>query len=96
MEFTLGQVVTSVKGEYLGELEGGKQKKDTRMKIFAEEKKAGYGSKIATFGIEYNYNQKNKNLFIVLNKIRGKSTYSPVYKTDCKTVTNGRYVFTDI
>ena len=64
--------------------------------MFVEEKKADYGSKIATFGVEYNYRKNNKNLFVVLNKVRGKGKYQPVYKTDCKTETGGRYVFTDI
>jgi len=66
------------------------------VKVFAEEKKANYGSKLATFGVEYNFNQKNKILFVVVNKIRGKGKYSPVFKTECKTVTGGRYVFNDI
>ena len=66
------------------------------MKVFAEEKKANYGSKIATFGVEYNFNQKNKILFVVVNKKRGKNNFSPVYKTDCMTAKGGRYTFTDI
>jgi len=56
MEFTLGQIVTSVSGEYIGELEGNKPKRDTRLKVMVEEKKANYGHKIASFGIEYNFN----------------------------------------
>jgi len=64
--------VTTVSGEYEGKLDGNKPKADTRIKVFAEEKKAGYGSKIATFGVEYNYNEKNKILFIVVSKLKGR------------------------
>lgn len=61
-----------------------------------EEKKANYGSKIATFGIEYNFIQKNKTLFIVVNKLKGKAKYSPIFRTDNKTAERGKYVFSDI
>lgn len=53
MEFTLGQIVTTATGEYFASLEGKKVKKDTKIKITAEEKKADYGAKLATFGVEY-------------------------------------------
>lgn len=97
MEFTLGQIVTSVTGEYEGKLKGDKPKPDTRIKIYAEEKKDGYGSNLAIFGIEYNYIEKNNTLFIVVNKIkaRGKK-YQPIFKTECKKSTGGKYTFQGI
>lgn len=97
MNFTLGQVVTSVTGEFEGTLDGDKPKADTRIKIFAEEKKPDYGSKIASFNVEYNYSDKNQILFIVVNKMkaRGKK-YQPVFKTECKRASSGVYMFPDI
>lgn len=84
MDFTLGQIITSVTGEYEGKLEGEKPKADTRIKIYAEEKKNDYGSKLATFGIEYSYTEKNKMLFMVINKIKGRGKkVQPIFKTEC-------------
>jgi hypothetical protein len=40
MKFTLGQIVADVSGEYIGVLLGLKVKKDTRIKVVAEEKQA--------------------------------------------------------
>lgn len=73
--------MTSVNGEYVAKLEGRKPKAETRIKITSDEKKPNYGAKIAKFGIEYYYS-KTTNLFMVINKIRGKGKYQPVFKTE--------------
>jgi len=68
-------------------------KKDTRIKITAEEKKADYGSKLATFGIEYHHTNRGLTLFVVVDKIKNNGKTQPVFKTDCKRCTNGKYEF---
>lgn len=96
MEFTLGQIVTNVTGEYEAQLEVSKPKSDTKIKVYVEEKKANYGSKLATFGIEFNYNEANKLVFVVVNKVRAKAKIQPVFKTECKRSKGGKYTFEDI
>jgi len=54
----------------MAQLDGNKPKKDTKIKITAEEKKANYGSKVANFGIEYLYTNRSVTLFVVVDKIR--------------------------
>lgn len=93
MDFTLGQIVTTATGEYFAKLEGKKPKKDTQIKITADEKKADYGAKLATFGVEYLATNRSQTLFVVVDKVKHNGKTQPVFKTDCKRCTKGKYEF---
>lgn len=96
VNFTLAQIVTTATGEYTTQLEGKKPKKDTKIKITAEEKKANYGSTMASFGIDYHYSNKSATLFVVIDKIKANGKTQPVFKTDCKKCIRGKYEFNGI
>jgi hypothetical protein len=67
------------------------EKKGSKVKIMALEKKANYGNIMSTFTIDVKLAGTKDIIFLTLNKFKSRGKYSPIWKTECLEPKNGLY-----
>ena len=72
------------------------EKKGSKVRIMALEKKANFGNITSTFTIDVKLSGIKDIIFLTLNKFKSRGKYSPVWKTECLEPNNGVFGFNSI